>query len=996
MKRLRGLLLGFFAFLISAFIVSTPVFADPDTTTTTPADTTVTTPAEGEGESTEAEATEPVSCSDQIGKLSWLVCPGTGLLANIIDGAYNILTYLIEIDPLPNDADSPFRMIWTYCRNITNILFVVVLLICIISQITGAGISNYGIKRMLPRIVVIVLLSNLSYFICQAAVDLSNILGNGLSGVFEMVQNQAIANGAINIEFIDVGVGAIISHFLGIGVATATAITVLANVGGFAGLIWLILPVVLSGVLAVVSAVLTMAARQSLIYLLVMISPLAIIAYALPNTEKWAQKWYSLFMRMLFFYPMFALMYSASRLAGLVIMSTATHATDSMEQSITLVIGIAVQLIPLFLSIPMMRMSGTFLSKISGIVSTISAPATRSFGNMALERRKHAIERQRFNTSVASPSAHLAQYLQQRKTDRINEIAEMERSNRQTYETRYKAGYFNDHGKLTNRGVMHYEIAARNVQADRIALEIDNEFDKGFDTDPRDGEISDRLTRGNYRKIAAANAVLADELVRKDIVTAQADKIRRDNINKRATEMRDLIRGDSDNVEKVNSIRSIINDAYQVKSAKEENAARQSVLSHAIAAKRKVDTEERAEKFELLSDYPAGNLINEALEQSFIDGDYTMAEAAIQVMTQRGDQNLITETIEKMTREGQHNILTRQLTEADGKAAYNEAMRFQKHILDSALPLKKENVILASWAKANMIRRAKHEAGQNVAAFVGVADYLNSRVIGDEDAEEAKKLGAKQIISEYANGDYFITQDRTTFKVIDDFRRAGIIDEGRDAADIFLEKTVRSGLASGKMDGELLGNALNLFTSDFYSIVDMKKIQDKSRSGETFTLDDVLKDVPVDDGTPEGAKRHRKFLEQVEFFKNNKQSATKWVYDQLVGMTPQQLAGQKSTAVKIYNAILGLFGHDGQYDEESNSGFDADGNSIELREFMKKRIAGIKSKKGNGSTLRNKMNPDVKKILGIPEEDELERQWETGQADPDADPDGEDDDGADE
>jgi hypothetical protein len=42
------------------------------------------------------------------------------------------------------------------------------------------------------------------------------------------------------------------------------------------------------------------------------------------------------------------------------------------------------------------------------------------------------------------------------------------------------------------------------------------------------------------------------------------------------------------------------------------------------------------------------------------------------------------------------------------------------------------------------------------------------------------------------------------------------------------------------------------------------------------------------------------------------------------------------------------------------------------------------------------MNPDVKKILGIPEEDELERQWETGQADPNADPDGEDDDGADE
>ena len=50
----------------------------------------------------------------------------------------------------------------------------------IISQLTGFGISNYGIKKMLPRLIIAAILVNLSIYICQIAVDLSNILGYGL------------------------------------------------------------------------------------------------------------------------------------------------------------------------------------------------------------------------------------------------------------------------------------------------------------------------------------------------------------------------------------------------------------------------------------------------------------------------------------------------------------------------------------------------------------------------------------------------------------------------------------------------------------------------------------------------------------------------------------------------------------------------------------------------------------------------------------------------
>ncbi len=939
-------------------MVTTPVFAEP--TTTTEPETSETTEAEPETEAEEAtEPKETPTCAEQVDKLAWLVCPGTGLLANIIDGTYNILTYLIQVDPIPSDTDSPFHLIWTYCRNITNILFVVVLLISIISQITGAGISNAGIKRMLPRLVVIVILSNLSYFLCQAAVDLSNIIGAGLSGIFELVQDQAIASGAISLDLVDIGAGAIIAQFLGIGAAIAIPNVILANVGGFTGLIWFLLPIILSGALAVISAIFTMAARQSLIYILVMIAPLAIIAYALPNTENWARKWYSLFMRMLFFYPLFTLLYSASRLAGLVIMSTATGMTDVTEQAITIILGLAVQLIPLFMSIPMMRMSGTFLSKISGVVNTIAAPAARSFNGMAIEKQKHAIENLRRSDNPLL-HAHMARYLQQRKTDRINETRELEAINRDTYERRYAQGYYDRNGKLTRRGIMHYEIAAAKVKNARIVSDIDTDFDEGFSTTP--GKVSDRLTSGSYRRIKAANEDLATELDLTEIVKARADKVRRDNTEQRAVHLRDTINGNSGNAAHDQQTRQLINDTFHVTNLHEQTMARNSVLARAITQKRKVDTEWRSEYLELYDDYPAGNLINEALEQSFQDGDYNSLDAAIQVMTKRGDQNLITETIEKMTRESANNVLTKNLTLANSTAEErNRAMRFQKHLLDSTLPLKKENVLLAAWAKANMIRRAKHEQGDNVAGFVGIADFLNSADIQGEEAGTGSKLGAKKIIEEYADPSWFITQDRTTFKVYADFKKKGIIKD--ETPEIFLDKAIRGGFASGKMDGELLGNALNAFTCNF------DKVYKKGPDGQWVLRDDAKQ-------------------EDRDFFERNREHVLDWLYQQLDGLTPAMVTSQKSKAVETYDAILQLFGR-------ANAGRTADGHSKELRDRLKSKLAGILKRSGNGSTLRNKMNPTVKKILGIPEEDEMEDYWRNhpdggGDDDPFGEDDGED------
>ena len=86
-------------------------------------------------------------------------------------------------------------------RNIANIIFIIAFIFVIYSQLTSMGISNYGIKRMLPKIIVAAILINLSYYICAVLVDTSNIIGAQLQNLLVNIRKEMISSGpAVNIN----------------------------------------------------------------------------------------------------------------------------------------------------------------------------------------------------------------------------------------------------------------------------------------------------------------------------------------------------------------------------------------------------------------------------------------------------------------------------------------------------------------------------------------------------------------------------------------------------------------------------------------------------------------------------------------------------------------------------------------------------------------------------------------------------------------------------
>ena len=421
--------------MILSGVLTTPVYADPvGEEITEVVETEEVTEENVEGEDTEEEGVyenaeteeneevegenqnkRPQStCERSLESIGWLVCPTTGKVAEAVDWLYEKIEKVLVINPVEMKDGSPIYEVWKYIKGITNIIFIIFLLVVIYSQITGVGISNYGVKKALPKLIVAAILVNLSFVLCSLAVDVSNVVGQSLRGVFTSIEESTI--GTMTFEE---GQGMYVSMSQTYSaLAGGSVLAVGAGVIAFeTGAIWMLIPVVLGAIVAVVTGLITIALRQAVVALLIMIAPMAIVAYILPNTEEWFKKWKKLLIRMLVFYPMFSLLFGASSLAGFAIIASATD-------GFWVLVGIAVQIFPLFFSWSLMKMSGTVLgtinTKLRGL-ATRPLASTRSWA----ESRKAQTSAYHMQYGV-TPSAYLRRYLDNRKALRDTNTANLQ------------------------------------------------------------------------------------------------------------------------------------------------------------------------------------------------------------------------------------------------------------------------------------------------------------------------------------------------------------------------------------------------------------------------------------------------------------------------------------------------------------------------------------------------------------------------------------------
>lgn len=317
--------------------------------------------------STEAAGENPdVGSSDcGIASVGYFICPISTFLAKNMDWLYGKLNDSLETQPLNvTDNKSGLYLAWNIMLGFANAAFIIAFLVIIYSQVTSAGISNYGIKKMLPRLAIAAVLVNISYYICAFAIDLSNISGHALQDVFMQIRTTVLTTGHSSGGSIEVFTWENLTALILSGGAAAVGIRAfLVGEGGvLTSAIILLLPVLLGALLAVLMVVLVLAARHALIVILTIISPLAFVCYLLPGTEKWFEKWRKMFMTMLIFFPAFSLLFGGSQLAAAAILQNASTIIE-------VILGLAVQIIALPLTPFLFKLSGGILNRIAGIVN---------------------------------------------------------------------------------------------------------------------------------------------------------------------------------------------------------------------------------------------------------------------------------------------------------------------------------------------------------------------------------------------------------------------------------------------------------------------------------------------------------------------------------------------------------------------------------------------------------------------------------------------------
>lgn len=359
-------------------------FTPPNTYTNPSSPTKVTIAADENQGSTDSSKQESGCDNSTMTGIGWFVCPAVNFIAKGMDKIYSIISGFLEVKTVTSDTNTSIYQLWATVRDIANVVFVIVFMVIVYSQITNLGLSNYSVKNMLPRLIIAAILVNASFWVCAAAVDASNFLGYAIHNMFVSLMDKFSVGSNYTgnmpswqqVATVALSTGAVIGGGLFIAANTVS------------GTIFLLIPVLLGVVMSALVALIVLAARQALITILIIVAPLAFVAYTMPNTEKYFNRWRETLMTMLLLFPIFSVIFSGAQLAGMAIVQSANG------NLITIILGLAVQVAPIVITPLLIKFSGNLIGKVAGIVNNPNRgllDRTRNWSKGMAQERKNKV-----------------------------------------------------------------------------------------------------------------------------------------------------------------------------------------------------------------------------------------------------------------------------------------------------------------------------------------------------------------------------------------------------------------------------------------------------------------------------------------------------------------------------------------------------------------------------------------------------------------------------
>ncbi|MCX6804999.1 MAG: hypothetical protein NT111_03215 [Patescibacteria group bacterium] len=201
--------------------------------------------------------------------LSFITCPiyeGTSNAIAGLIGPDGFLNGFLTVNVNQGNAEqNPLQDIVQQIIGLANAIYVLIFILLIFSASLPLGLDNYSIKKMLPKFVGAVIMTQFAYPITIGVVEFFNLLGNVVPNVIfsfiPLVDKTAEAPGVAGSAALAIGLGAALA--LGPGQAI------------LAGIFIIIILLAIVALIAVIITFVFLTIRLIIIYILILLAPLA-------------------------------------------------------------------------------------------------------------------------------------------------------------------------------------------------------------------------------------------------------------------------------------------------------------------------------------------------------------------------------------------------------------------------------------------------------------------------------------------------------------------------------------------------------------------------------------------------------------------------------------------------------------------------------------------------------------------------------------------------
>ncbi|MFA5420464.1 MAG: hypothetical protein WC280_00345 [Patescibacteria group bacterium] len=218
--------------------------------------------------------------------LGWILYPIIWLMGKLVILLIGILIGVAQYNEFINSNAVSFG--WALVRDLCNMFFILILLV--IAFATILRIESYNLKTWLPKLLIMAVLINFSKLICGVFIDFTQVIMLTFVNAFKDLA------GANLTEML--GISKILS-FESSGTDDVTGWSILGSV-----ILALIFSVI--SVIVILSMLVMLAMRIIMIWIYVVLSPLAYLLASFPQGQSYSQRWWSEFSKNLIIGPVLA------------------------------------------------------------------------------------------------------------------------------------------------------------------------------------------------------------------------------------------------------------------------------------------------------------------------------------------------------------------------------------------------------------------------------------------------------------------------------------------------------------------------------------------------------------------------------------------------------------------------------------------------------------------------------------------------------------------